>query len=57
VVECLKIQRYILPPSGVLIVVKVDAAVPVVGKKACVGYVGWLKEILASESCISGKTG
>jgi hypothetical protein len=33
----------------------VEAAV--VGKKECVGYVGRLEEILASESCRSGKRG
>jgi hypothetical protein len=56
VVECLTYQTDILPPSsGILIVVKVDAAV--VGKKECVDYVGRLEEILSSESCGSGKTG
>ena len=55
-VECLTFQRDILPPSsGILIVVKVDAAV--VGKKECVDYVGSMEEILASESFGSGKTG
>ena len=55
-VECLTFQRDILPPScGILIVVKLYAAV--VGKKECVDYVGRLEEILASESCGSGKTG
>lgn len=55
-VECLTFQRDILPPSsGILIVVKVDAAV--VGKKECVHYVGRLEEILASESFRSGKAG
>jgi hypothetical protein len=43
------------PSSGMLIVVTVDAAV--VGKKECVNYVGRLEEVLASESCGSGKTG
>jgi len=44
----------LLPSSGILIV-KVDVAI--VGKKECVEYVGTLEEILASESCGSGKTG
>jgi hypothetical protein len=51
----LTFKRAILPPSsGILIVVKVDAAV--VGKKECTDYVGRMEEILANESSESGKT-
>jgi hypothetical protein len=48
--------RNILPPSsGSLSVVQVDAEV--VAKKECVGYIGRLEEILASQRCGRGKTG